>query len=61
MSKVTQLNTVKNTSVIELLDRLEQAIVDTDDLTPVEIVGCLEMVKARYALAPLVNELEKNK
>lgn len=53
-------NTVKSTSVIELMDRLEQAIIDTQNLTPIEIVGALEMVKARYTLAPLVNELQKN-
>ena len=59
MTNVTQLNDIKSPESIELMDRLEQAIIDTPNLTPIEIVGALEMVKARYALAPLVNELNK--
>ena len=57
MTNVTQLNEIKSPESIELMDRLEQAIIDTPNLTPIEIVGALEMVKARYTLAPLVNEL----
>ena len=59
MTNVTQLNDVKNPESIELMDRLEQAIIDTPNLTPIEIVGALEMVKAKYTLIPLVNELNK--
>ena len=59
MTNVTQLNDIKSPESIELMDRLEQAIIDTPNLTPIEIVGALEMVKARYTLAPLVNELNK--
>ena len=57
MTDVTQLNDIKSPESIELMDRLEQAIIDTPNLTPIEIVGALEMVKARYTLAPLINEL----
>ena len=57
MTNVTQLNEVKNVEAIQLMDKLEQAIIDTDGLTPIDIVGALEMVKARYTLAPLINEL----
>ena len=57
MTNVTQLNDIKSPESIELMDRLEQAIIDTPNLTPIEIVGALEMVKARYTLAPLINEL----
>ena len=59
MINVTQLNDIKSPESIELMDRLEQAIIDTPNLTPIEIVGALEMVKARYTLAPLINELNK--
>lgn len=59
MTNVTQLNEVKNVEAIQLMDKLEQAIIDTPNLTPIEIVGALEMVKTRYTLAPLVNELNK--
>lgn len=59
MTNVTQLNDIKSPESIELMDRLEQAIINTPNLTPIEIVGALEMVKARYTLAPLVNELNK--
>lgn len=57
MTNVTQLNEVKNVEAIQLMDKLEQAIIDTDGLTPIDIVGALEMVKAKYTLMPLVNEL----
>ena len=46
MTNVTQLNDIKSPESIELMDRLEQAIIDTPNLTPIEIVGALEMVKA---------------
>ena len=59
MTNVTQLNDIKSPESIELMDRLEQAIIDTPNLTPIEIVGALEMVKTRYTLAPLINELNK--
>lgn len=59
MTNVTQLNDIKSPESIELMDRLEQAIIDTQNLTPIEIVGALEMVKARYTLAPLIKELNK--
>lgn len=59
MTNVTQLNDIKSPESIELMDRLEQAILSNPNLTPIEIVGALEMVKARYTLAPLVNELNK--
>ena len=57
MTNVKQLNEVKNVEAIQLMDKLEQAIIDTDGLTPIDIVGALEMVKAKYTLMPLVNEL----
>ena len=59
MTNVTQLNEVKNVEAIQLMDKLEQAINSDPNLTPIEIVGALEMVKARYTLAPLINELNK--
>ena len=59
MTNVTQLNDIKSPESIELMDRLERAIINTPNLTPIEIVGALEMVKARYTLAPLINELKK--
>ena len=59
MTNVTQLNEVKNVEAIQLMDKLEQAIIDTEGLTPIDIVGALEMVKAKYTLMPLVNELNK--
>lgn len=58
MTNVTQLNQIKNSAVMELLDKLDEAIANTDDLTPVEIVGCLEMVKAKYAMIPYLETLE---
>ena len=48
MTNVTQLNDIKSSESIELMDRLEQAIIDTPNLTPIEIVGALEMVKANH-------------
>ena len=59
MTNVTQLNEVKNVEAIQLMDKLEQAIIDTEGLTPIDIVGTLEMVKAKYTLMPLVNELNR--
>ena len=59
MTNVTRLNDIKRPESIELKYRLEQAILSNPNLTPIEIVGALEMVKARYTLAPLVNELNK--
>ena len=59
MTNVTQLNDIKSPESIELMDRLEQAIINTPNLTPIEIVGALEIVKAKYTLAHLVNELNK--
>ena len=59
MTNVTQLNEVKNVEAIQLMDKLEQAIIDTEGLTPIDIVGALEMVKAKYTLMPLINELNK--
>lgn len=59
MTNVTQLNKVKNVEAIQLMDKLEQAIIDTEGLTPIDIVGALEMVKAKYTLMPLVNELNR--
>lgn len=59
MTNVTQLNEVKNVEAIQLMDKLEQAISSDPNLTPIEIVGALEMVKSRYTLAPLINELNK--
>ena len=61
MTNVTQLNEVKNVEAIQLMDKLEQAIIDTEGLTPIDIVGALEMVKARYTLAPLINELNSKR
>jgi hypothetical protein len=57
MSNITELNTIKNVEAIQLMDKVENAIIETEGLTPIEIVGVLEMVKAKYALMPLVNEL----
>ena len=48
MTDVTQLNDIKSPESIELMDRLERAIINTPNLTPIEIVGALEMVKARW-------------
>ena len=59
MTNVTKINEVKNVEAIQLMDKLEQAINSDPNLTPIEIVGALEMVKARYTLAPLINELNK--
>jgi len=59
MTNVTQLNDIKSPEPIELMDRLEQAIIDTPNLTPIEIVGAIEMVKAKYTLIPLVSELNE--
>lgn len=59
MTNVTQLNEVKNVEAIQLMDKLEQAIKSDPNLTPIEIVGAIEMVKAKYTLIPLVNELNK--
>ena len=59
MTNVTQLNEVKNVEAIQLMDKLEKAINSDPNLTPIEIVGALEMVKSRYTLAPLINELNK--
>ena len=59
MTNVTQLNEVKNVEAIQLMDKLEQAIIDTDGLTPIDIVGALEMVKARYTLAPLIKRTKQ--
>jgi hypothetical protein len=57
MTNVTSLNEVKNVEAIQLMDKIESAIIETDGLTPIDIVGALEMVKAKYTLMPLVNEL----
>jgi hypothetical protein len=57
MTNITELNTIKNVEAIQLMDKVENAIIETDGLTPIEIVGVLEMVKAKYTLMPLVNEL----
>ena len=59
MTNVTQLNEVKNVEAIQLMDKLEQAINSDPSLTPIDIVGALEMVKAKYTLMPLINELNK--
>ena len=59
VTNVKQLNEVKNIEAIQLMDKLERAIIDTEGLTPIDIVGALEMVKAKYTLMPLVNELNK--
>ena len=61
MTNGTKLNDIKSSESIELMDRLEQAIIDTANLTLIEIVGALEMVKAKYTLIPLVNELNGDK
>ena len=59
MSKITELNQTKNVEPIKLMDRVENAIIETDGLTPIEIVGVLELIKARYTLMPLINELNE--
>ena len=41
MTNVTQLNDIKSPESIELMDRLEQAIMSTPNLTPIEIVGAI--------------------
>ena len=41
MTDVTQLNDIKSPESIELMDRLERAIINTPNLTPIEIVGML--------------------
>ncbi len=57
MTNLTSLNEIKNVEAIQLMDKLEIAIIETEGLTPIDIVGALEMVKAKYTLMPLVNEL----
>ena len=59
MSNITELNQIKSVEAIELMDRVENAIIETGGLTPIEIIGVLEMMKARYTLIPLINELNE--
>ncbi len=58
MTNVTKLNDVKNPEPIELMDKIENAIIDTANLTPIELIGVLEMIKAKYTNLPLLSELE---
>ena len=58
MTNVTKLNNVKNPEPIELMDKIENAINDTANLTPIEVIGVLEMIKAKYTNLPLLNELD---
>ena len=58
MNNVTKLNDVKNPEPIELMDKIENAINDTANLTPIEVIGALEMIKAKYTNLPLLSELE---
>ena len=58
MTNVTKLNDVKNPEPIELMDKIENAISDTANLTPIEVIGALEMIKAKYTNLPLLSELE---
>jgi len=57
MTNVTSLKEIKNVEAIQLMDKIEIAINEIDGLTPIEITGALEMIKAKYTLMPLVNEL----
>ena len=58
MTNVTKLNDVKNPEPIELMDKIENAIIDPANLTPIELIGVLEMIKAKYTNLPLLSELE---
>lgn len=62
MDNVTQMNNdVKNPEQIALIGELQNTIAKFDNLTELDIIAALEIVKTEYCMAPYIRALKSNK
>ena len=62
MDNVTQMNNdVKNPEQIALIGELQNTIAKFDNLTELDIIAALEIVKTEYCMAPYIRVLQGNK